>query len=274
MTVIIKTEEFNIHSISSNIQDIFIAEYKDKILILDGASRGDEMLIEEYIRDVLKRPFDQVKLLVVTHIHPDHSAAAHPLRKKYGIPVAAHPDVDKWYSGFRGKLQYMADIFFSHLTNSLSGKPMKRFWFKRTIKPNYYLSDNESLPFFEDWKVVHAPGHTTNDIVLHHPNESILYGGDLFLILNKKFALPFHVTLPDIYELTFKRLARLPVKTMLLAHGGKLENQKLSEIMGPLFEQMDKEIKFSFRILKPLTRISGEIKRFRKKYFLDEKKSI
>ncbi|GAL35099.1 Zn-dependent hydrolase [Vibrio maritimus] len=40
-----------IHQISGYIQQIYLAEYPDKLLLLDGASRADVGTILRYIRD-------------------------------------------------------------------------------------------------------------------------------------------------------------------------------------------------------------------------------
>jgi len=108
-----KFNNFTIHKIKGYIETIFVAEYKEKILILDGGCSCDSILVEEFITNELKRPMTDVKMNFVSHAHPDHAGGAPILRDKYKIPIAAHHEIDKWYAGFGGFLQQKTDIMLA-----------------------------------------------------------------------------------------------------------------------------------------------------------------
>ncbi len=65
-----------IRQIQGYIQSIYFAVYHDKILLLDGCCKADINQIERFITQELKRPIEQLKAVVVTHMHPDHAGAA------------------------------------------------------------------------------------------------------------------------------------------------------------------------------------------------------
>ncbi|HPX92532.1 MAG TPA: MBL fold metallo-hydrolase, partial [Spirochaetota bacterium] len=71
-----------IHKIKGYINSVFIAEYDHGLLLMDGGSPADVELIENFCKDTLKRDVRDIKLSVVSHMHPDHSGAAPILRKK------------------------------------------------------------------------------------------------------------------------------------------------------------------------------------------------
>ncbi|MBR9875872.1 MAG: hypothetical protein GYB23_16535 [Vibrionaceae bacterium] len=50
---------------------MYLAEYADKLMLLDGASRADIPHLKDFIEYQLKRPFTDLKLVVVTHMHPN-----------------------------------------------------------------------------------------------------------------------------------------------------------------------------------------------------------
>jgi glyoxylase-like metal-dependent hydrolase (beta-lactamase superfamily II) len=93
---------FTIHIIEGYISSLYLVEYDDGMLLLDGGCVNDVKRIEDYCKLVLNRSPSDIKLAVVSHMHPDHAGGAVALRKKYGIAIAAHKDVDLWYSGVGG----------------------------------------------------------------------------------------------------------------------------------------------------------------------------
>ncbi|MCK5781133.1 MAG: MBL fold metallo-hydrolase [Flavobacteriales bacterium] len=212
--------DFKIHHLDGYIQSLYIVEYADKLLLLDGGSRGDVMKIEYFITRTLKRPMSDLKLIVVTHLHPDHAGAAPHLRKKFNIPIAGHPELDYWYKGFSGQIQHLLDTLFAWFVAYKLRNKYKRVWFQPSLKPDYELCDDQMLPFFYDWEVLCTPGHTTHDISVLNRKERIIYIGDLAIKLGSKFNLPFPVALPSVMEKSLIRVSELDVDNILFAHGG------------------------------------------------------
>jgi glyoxylase-like metal-dependent hydrolase (beta-lactamase superfamily II) len=96
-----KFRSFTLHKLDGHIADLYIAEYKDRLLLLDCGCRSDHSLIVNYITQTIHRPIEHLKLLVVTHLHPDHSGSAMSLGEKYSIPIAAPENINLWYKGLR-----------------------------------------------------------------------------------------------------------------------------------------------------------------------------
>ena len=53
------------------IQNTYLAIYPDKLLLLDGCCRADVPMVLDYIKNTLHRPITDLKVVVVTHMHPD-----------------------------------------------------------------------------------------------------------------------------------------------------------------------------------------------------------
>ncbi len=254
-------DNFKIHQVAGRIALITIIEYPDKILIFDTGSKKDYKLVETFFLNDLKREMADVKLIAVSHVHPDHSAGVFAFRKKFNHVIAGHPDIDKWYRGFFGRMQQIADVFFSHIAATQAGVPTRRFWFRGKTRPDFLLKDNAPLPFFEDWQALHTPGHTSNDMVFYHARSKTLYVGDLLVKINGKYHLPYGLPLPDLMKTSLEKVSALEIKTLLLPHGGIDPVSDIKAITQPLFSEIDQRPGFPVGLLMPLTRLSSEIRR-------------
>ena len=78
-----------IHTIKGYIQTTYIIEYPDKILILDSGCRPDYKKILEFVTIQLARGIKDIKLVALSHAHPDHMGGADLLQTKFQIPIAA-----------------------------------------------------------------------------------------------------------------------------------------------------------------------------------------
>ncbi|MCS4306858.1 glyoxylase-like metal-dependent hydrolase (beta-lactamase superfamily II) [Rheinheimera pacifica] len=88
-----------LHIIPGYIQNIYLVQDAAGLLLLDGCSRADVSTVCDFISKKLALPLTALKLVVVTHMHPDHAGGAHLLRRKTGASIACHPKACLWYSG-------------------------------------------------------------------------------------------------------------------------------------------------------------------------------
>jgi len=229
---------YKIHEIQGHIQSNYIIEYQDKILLMDCATKADLKKIRKYIDGELGRKMEDIKLAVVSHMHPDHAGLAETLQKKYNISIIAHPLANKWYRGFLGELQHFIDVILAWYVSIKMKNPPKRMWYPSRLKPDYIVKDGDKLPFFNDWQVIYTPGHTSHDISLYHKQSKTIYLADVVLKINKKYLLPMPVTLPGLMEKTLDKLSKLDIKNLLLAHSSQfvIDNKKV------FFEDLKKQL--------------------------------
>lgn len=244
---------FKIHSLAGYIETIYFAEYPDKILMLDGAARPDVERIENFITQKLNRPMSDLKLIISTHMHPDHAGAATFLRTKYGVPIAAFHEADLWYSNLGGKIQQKLDIFLAYYVVRKHHEPKRTFSYPTKIKPDFLLFDQDKIPFFEDWQAIHAPGHTSHMIVIYHKTQKILYAGDVVLKIKEKCQLPFPVELKEYCKQTLLKLSELDVETLLFAHGDTCLDMDSKKIFRDLIPKLNTKLKFPMNLLKIFT---------------------
>ncbi len=216
-----KFKEFKIHYFKGYVQNNYIVEYKDKILIIDGASRPDVDPLYEYITKQLNSPVEKVKLFAVTHCHPDHAGAAGIFRKKFGTPIAAPHDIDEWYHGFRGTLQHLSDTLQSRFMARKMKSKHRVLYYNKRINPDFKLYDRSVLPGFDDWEAIHSPGHTMHNISFYNKKYGILYISDTIIDSRGKFLPPVPVLFPELMKQTLRRIAMIQPEYLLLAHGEK-----------------------------------------------------
>jgi len=234
---------YKIHEINGHIQSSYIIEYQDKILLTDCATKPDLTKIEHFIHQDLGRKMEDIKLAVVSHMHPDHAGLASLLQKKYNIPIIAHPSAKKWYGSFLGELQHFIDVLLAWYVSIKMKNPPKRMWYPSALKPDYIVEDGQKLPFFDDWQIIYTPGHTSHDISLYHEQSKTIYLGDVVLKINKKYLLPMPVTLPKLMEKTLTSLSKLDIENLLLAHGSQVVIKDKKVFFHKLINQLNEKKK-------------------------------
>lgn len=118
---------------------------------------GDEAAV---IQRAIEEAQLEITLIVLTHYHFDHIAAAAPLREATGAPVAIHADEAEL-------LQNPPALF--------------RFFQPRipTLQADRLLRDGERITVGDlAMQVLHTPGHSPGGISLHLPAEGVVFCGD------------------------------------------------------------------------------------------------
>ncbi|MEW6981655.1 MBL fold metallo-hydrolase [Colwelliaceae bacterium 6471] len=211
-----------LHKISGYIQSIYLVEYHDKLLLLDGCSRADIDTVRQFITDKLHRPFTDLALVVVTHMHPDHAGGAHKLRQLTQCKIASANVAGQWYRGIDGILMHFSDIALAKWVAKRLGKPRKSLWYARHLATDIHLDDGDMLPGFNEWQVVSTQGHTDRDISLLHLPSNVIYVADLIVTVKGRYIPPFPVFYPNRYKQSLEKLEQLKVDKVLLAHGGEV----------------------------------------------------
>lgn len=229
---------FKVHRIPGYIENIFLMEYESGLVLLDSGCYNDVPRIEEYCRSTLKRSPAEISLIAVSHMHPDHGGGAVALRNKYGIPVAAHRDVDRWYSGPGGALQHIFDRYMALIVARANHRKWQRLWYKRSLNPDYFLEDGDSLPFFPDWRVLHVPGHTLHDLIFFHEQSKYLYIADLICEVKGQNLLPLPILFPEKMSASYDKAAALNASTLLLAHGEIIQTSDSRSLFGDMKDKL------------------------------------
>ncbi len=191
-------------------------------MLLDGCCRADVPLLEHYIQTELQRSMQDLKVIIVTHMHPDHAGAASTLRDKYGCQILSALKPRQWYRGIGGRIMHLTDIALSFWVAGRLGRARKNLWYSPFLIPDIVPNDEMRVPGFEEWKVLETPGHTDRDLSMLHCPSGRLYVADLIVKVKKRFVPPFPVFHPNQYKRSIQRVIDADVNSIMLAHGGEV----------------------------------------------------
>jgi len=255
---------FTLHQVQGYIATIYLVEYRDKVLLLDGGARHDAVRIKACFARVMQRPISDLQLSLVSHMHPDHAGGAPLLRRQFAIPIAAHHEIDRWYRGSRGAVQHLIDTVLGHYSARQQFGKLERAWCPRRLQPDFRLHDRDRLPLFPDWIAYAAPGHTLFDMVFYHPQEKLLYVGDLIIMVGEKIVLPFPTLFPELMAESLQHMAGLKINKLLFAHGGALEIADANTFFTGILNLVGKPNRYSFRLIEPICSLAEDAQLYKK----------
>ena len=113
----------------------------------------------EKVAAIIEENEVNVKAILLTHGHSDHTGAVNALKKKYNVPVAAHtwevPVLEEESTSF----------------NSMFGTDL--------VVPDMLFNDGDEFKFEGcTLKVIHTPGHTQGGVCYYDKNTGALFTGD------------------------------------------------------------------------------------------------
>ena len=157
----------------------YIIEDQGRLTILDAGFPGHYRMFRKAL-DSLGRTLEDIEAIVITHAHADHTGMAPRLHKKSGAPVYVHRDDVKYarrplYLPWSGLVAnawrpYTASMIGHALFHGLLRMPR--------IMSATATVDGEQLDVPGGPRIVHVPGHTRGDIVVHLPERQVLFSGD------------------------------------------------------------------------------------------------
>jgi glyoxylase-like metal-dependent hydrolase (beta-lactamase superfamily II) len=145
----------------------------------------------------------EIELIILTHCHFDHTAAAGEIAKKSGAKVAIHTD--------DAPLLKNDDVNAA----SLFGRRSPH------IEPDILLENGQKIKIGEEeeLEVIHTPGHTPGGICLYEPASKSLFSGDTVFPDGSIGRTDFEGGNPSALTASISKLTELDVKTLYPGHG-------------------------------------------------------
>ena len=158
---------------------------------------------------------DQVRLIVLTHHHPDHSGSLYRLAGATSAKVAVHREDAGIVTGEESVPSPYRNKLVAGITRPLMGA-----LYGRPIEVDLLLEDGESLPFLEGVTVVHTPGHTAGSICLHMASTGVLIVGDALQYRLRRLSPPASLVTQDPAQAleSLEKLLSLEFDTISFSH--------------------------------------------------------
>jgi len=181
-----------------------------KVLIDTGMS--SELVIKELERYI---EITDLELIILTHCHYDHAAAAATIAEKSGAEVGIH----------KADLEGVNDDYLS--VSVLFGERAP------TVKPTvtYEEGDKISIGNGEYLEVLHTPGHSRGSICLYEPVSKSLFSGDTVFPGGGFGRTDFEGCEPEKMAGSIEKLTKLDVKNLYSGHGAPTDRDGNKQIM-------------------------------------------
>jgi glyoxylase-like metal-dependent hydrolase (beta-lactamase superfamily II) len=128
-------------------------------VLIDAGTRWDTGRILRELRGAA------LTMVALTHVHPDHQGAAAEVCQRFGVPLACHEaDVDVMEGRQPMEPNTPVVRLFSRLWSGAS-HPVSIRW-----------KDGDT---FDEWQVIHTPGHTLGHVIYFRPRDGVAIIGDL-----------------------------------------------------------------------------------------------
>ena len=210
------------------------------LTLIDTCFSADLPKLEEYLQNAGYEISD-IKRIVITHIHSDHTQAVNEIKKKSGgaLEVLSHWAEAAYLSHnppYSGPPSHETVL---NLFNQLGIKPEDVFKKYGTfdvepIKVDRQLKDGDMVG--KTLQVIHTPGHTPGHISLYSKEHGIIFGADVMfksiMGIDGLFVPPSTVSIdPTTAAISARRISNLKFDILLLAHQD-----------APLLEHADREV--------------------------------
>lgn len=204
-----------------------------RLIVVDPGSVLNVHLTLDYLQRFLHRSPADIDLIVLTHLHPDHTTGVEALRQSCRAPVAAsilaRYLIQKWH-GEDLQLDEQGTATINYLFGLALGQHGRPNILHQLdlFHPNYerqarmvdlWLEDVAGLPAHPDWRVISSPGRTPESLCLYNPFSYELLCGDTVVTVEGGAALVRGSTNRRHLEATLSTLRALQVYYLYPGHG-------------------------------------------------------
>ena len=209
----------------------YIVEQRDGTLtLIDTTMQANGKTILDYISGKMNRNPSDVKTIVLTHHHVDHTRGLAALQKATGAKIAVHEADADFVSG-KAKPPSPGGAI------GLAFKAMSPFMKSAPVGVDVRLKEGDAIG---DLVVIHTPGHTPGSIALYNRENRVMFVGDTARFIKGKLEGPPPQFTPRMEQAkaSIERLSAYNFEVMLSGHGEPLRSADAPRMMGELAKRM------------------------------------
>ncbi|RHW41155.1 MBL fold metallo-hydrolase [Neobacillus notoginsengisoli] len=216
----------------------------DRLALVDTGPKTDEAwaALNKQLADLGYAP-DDIEMAVLTHDHPDHAGLLDYFPQT--LDVHGHRLNERWINR-TDEFLTMHDRFYLGLFDEfgipesfhrLAGQLKKSLKFSCNRSLTGELSEGDTLPGLEDWRVIETPGHAQSHVSLYREKDGVLLAGDHVLahispnpLLEPPINEGEERPMPQLqYNHSLAKLRDYPIGLVYTGHG--TEVSKLPELI-------------------------------------------
>jgi len=185
---------------------------RSEAVLIDTGLVGEMRRVEEILRE-LGLGWPDIKALLLTHGHLDHTGNLARLKDLTGAPVLAHPLEQRHIDGqypYRGA---------ARLCGQMEAAGRYTFHY-RAVSIDQPLIPDAELPWWGGLRVIHLPGHTEGHCGFYSERFNLLFSGDLFASYWFSTHLPpfFLNSCPEKFTSSLRKVQELAPRYLVPNH--------------------------------------------------------
>jgi hydroxyacylglutathione hydrolase len=220
--------------------------YSNVTLIVNGSS---SILIDTGVKGFLSKIMmmfkqnnlkpEDIRLIILTHTHYDHTGNLHKLKKLTGAKVAVNKNefenLRDGYMPIPGGQRFLMQII----------SRMGRLLVPGFASPKPFTADVvidsefDLAPYGIEGKIIHTPGHSggSQSVVMG----KLVIAGDCFMNMNYGVIFPHFAENPQLLLMTWQKLFNMGIEEIYPGHGRKLDSVKAYSVFLKWRKKLDAE---------------------------------
>jgi glyoxylase-like metal-dependent hydrolase (beta-lactamase superfamily II) len=208
-----------VHVIDCGIVQAYLYQEADRLTLIDTGLSTQADLILDAVAAIGRKPAD-LRQIVLTHSHADHTGSLAELVARAGAEVIAHKlDAPVVRGDAPEPPPVLSDIERPFAEAALKATPPAP-----PCRVDREVVDGDEIDVGGGSVVVHVPGHTAGSIAIYVPKRKLLFSGDAAARLPGGDVIVgvFNVDTEQARQ-SFRRLASLDVETVCFGHGAPMD---------------------------------------------------
>jgi glyoxylase-like metal-dependent hydrolase (beta-lactamase superfamily II) len=155
------------------------------LVLVDAGMDSDGADVQAGLDALHASPAD-VRAILLTHWHNDHTAGAQWIHERSGAPVYYHRGDEAYFTGAAGSTgvrRWLSDqipeIGVMVLAKGLLGESTPR-----PVAAQVYVSDGDVV--LDDFEVIGTPGHTSGHVSFFYRPARALFAGDALAVIDRR----------------------------------------------------------------------------------------
>ena len=200
----------------------YLAVDADRVTVIDTGLKGSAERVLQAVEAAGRKPQD-VRQIVISHHHGDHTGGLAELVERTGAQVMAHALDAPIVRGERPPPGPSSGGLLRPLINLLSSRMVSP---ATPVAVDRELADGDEIDALDGMRVVHTPGHTPGSICFYCPKRRLLFTGDA---VANNFGLGppmgwYTEDMPQARE-SIRKLAALDFEAIFFGHGLPIDRE-------------------------------------------------
>ena len=206
-----------VHRVRLGTCNTYLVQGNSGYILVDAGNAHREKVFFDYLKKRSITP-DQIKLIVITHVHYDHVGSLSVIKNTCQCPAAVHAREARLLR--EGKfIMPPGTNLLGKTIYSIGKRAARTGFFKYSpVEPEIEITQEMSLTEFGvDGLILPTPGHTEGSVSIVLPTGEA-FVGDLAVNFMGSVFPPFAENAPEIM-MSWRKLARLGINTIFPSHG-------------------------------------------------------